>query len=87
MSSGSRGTTLSEILEGMSFPSQESLKLGCRDITLTLKANDDFTLVSANTIFVQSGSFILPTYKKVLRDYYHTVIQSADFMNAREAAR
>ena len=71
----------------MGFPSQESVKLGCHEIALGLKSNNDFALESANTIFVQTGSFVLPAYMEVLRDYYHTEIQSTDFMNAREAAR
>lgn len=71
----------------MGFPSQESVKLGCHDIVLALKSSDDFALETANTIFVQAGSFVLHTYKEVLRDYYHAEIQSADFMDAEKAAR
>ena len=56
VAAGAQGETLSQVTQGMSFPSPTALALGYRDAIPALRTNDNFTLEAANSIFAQASS-------------------------------
>jgi len=87
VSSGAKGETLSQLTQGMSFPTKDQIALGYRDVIPALRTNENFTLEVANSIFCQAGFDLLPAFKETLHQYFHASIQVTDFIETSNAAR
>jgi len=87
VNAGANGETLSQLTQGMSFPTEEEITLGYRDVIPALRTNENFTLETANTVFTQEGFNILSEYKETLHQHFHATIQVTDFSSNEAAAR
>jgi len=87
VAAGAGGDTLSQVQQGMSFPSSEELALGYKDAIPALRTNENFTLEAANSIFAQSGFAILDAYKETLHQHFHAAIQETDYSDGKASAR
>merc|ERR1719320_462223 len=70
VAAGAGGETLSQVQQGMSFPSSEELALGYKDAIPALRTNENFTLEAANSIFAQSGFAIMDAYRETLHQHF-----------------
>jgi len=87
VAAGAGGDTLSQVQQGMSFPSSEELALGYKDAIPALRTNENFTLEAANSIFAQSGFAILDAYRETLHQHFHAAIQETDYSDGKASAR
>jgi len=87
VAAGAGGDTLSQVQQGMSFPSSEELALGYKDAIPALRTNENFTLEAANSIFAQSGFAILDDYRETLHQHFHAAIQETDYSDGKASAR
>jgi len=87
LSAGAGGDTLSQVVQGMSFPESEDLRLGYRDTIPALRTNENFTLETANSIFAQAGFDLQSDFKNTLHQYFHASIQNTDFSENEKSAR
>merc|ERR1719225_518422 len=87
VAAGAGGETLSQVQQGMSFPSPEELALGYKDAISALRTNENFTLEAANSIFAQSGFAIMDAYRETLHQHFHAAIQETDYSDGKASAK
>merc|ERR1711970_228401 len=87
VAAGAGGDTLSQVQQGMSFPSSEELALGYKDAIPALRTNENFTLEAANSIFAQSGFAILDAYRETLHQHFHAAIHETDYSDGKASAK
>jgi len=87
VAAGAGGDTLTQVQQGMTFPSSEELALGYKDAIPALRTNKNFTLEAANSIFAQSGFAIRDVYKETLHQHFHATIQETDYSDGKTSAR
>merc|ERR1712013_845460 len=87
VAAGAGGETLSQVQQGMSFPSSEELALGYKDAIPALRTNENFTLEAANSIFAQSGFAIMDAYRETLHQHFHAAIQETDYSDGKASAK
>jgi len=87
VSAGAKGNTLTQIRKGLSFPTPSSLQLGYQDTLPALKSTDNFTLETANAVFVQKSFSVLPSFRDILKKFFHTSFESVNFRNVQSAAK
>merc|ERR1719400_2378827 len=87
VAAGAGGDTLTQVQQGMTFPSSEELALGYKDAIPALRTNKNFTLEAANSIFAKSGFAILDAYKETLHQHFHASIQETDYSDGKASAR
>merc|ERR1712223_1982980 len=86
VATGAGGETLSQVQQGMCFPSSEELALGYKDAIPALRTNENFTLEAANSIFAQSGFAIMDAYRETLHQHFHAAIQETDYSDGKASA-
>merc|ERR1719186_2407971 len=72
--------------EGMEFPGEEEMLKGYSNAFGVLRGNDNFTLETANKLFVQEGYKLVEEFVKVMEDKFFAEATQTDFA-ASEVAR
>merc|ERR1719186_851856 len=72
--------------EGMEFPGEEEMLKGYSNAFGVLRGNDNFTLETANKLFVQEGYKLMEEFVKVMEDKFFAEATQTNFA-ASEAAR
>ena len=86
LSTGARGKTLKQIKKGLFFPPSHTLQTGYKNIIPGIMSTKDFTIETANKVFVKKGFSILRNFQEILINSFQTNIQEMDFGNSQEAA-
>ena len=87
--SGARGKTLTEMKDTMNFdffPDQE-MCVGYKTIFKLLRGNNNFTLETANKMYVQDGYKLVETFTEKMRDFFNTEATLTDFAKSEEARK
>ena len=87
LSSGASGETLQQINKVLSFPLPTSLQAGYKDILPWYRSTKEFTLETANKVFVMKGFSILQKFKAILSKSFHSSIKDIDFGNSKAATK
>ena len=87
LSTGASGETLQQINKVLSFPLPISLQAGYKDIIPALRSTEEFTLETANKVFVMKGFSILQEFKGILSKSFHSSIKDIDFRNSKAATK
>jgi len=86
LSAGARGETLNQIKKGLFFPPSPTLQAEYKNIIPAIRSTKNFTIETANKVFVNEGFSISRDFKKILRKSFHSNIQDMDFGDSEEAA-
>ena len=86
LSAGARGETLKKIKKVLFFPSSTILQAQYKNIIPAIRSTQDFTIETANKVFVKNEFSILEDFQKILINSYHSKIQKIDFSDRRAAA-
>ena len=86
LSTGARGKTLEEIKKGLFFPPSPTLQVGYKSIIPTLRSTDDFTIKTANKLFIKKDFSILRKFQQILSRSFQSSIQEIDFGDPKSAA-
>merc|ERR1719341_2890051 len=81
---GAKGSTHSQLKEALSLPSMTETETGYRCLLPRLQSNDNFTLETANKVFVRKGLKPERRYMEKLKTSFHAAAQEINF--ARRAA-
>merc|ERR1719402_2137687 len=85
--SGARGKTLTEMTNTMKFfPDQETC-VGYKRIFKLLRGNDNFTLETANNMYVQDGYKLVEKFTEKMRNFFNTEATLTDFAKSEEATK
>jgi len=84
---GSKGNTNKQISENMNFPEDKQVIDGYHDVLSKLKGNDDFTLETANKIYVQENFSINKNFKEVTEKKFLAGTTSINFAASAEASK
>ena len=86
VSLGAMGDTLEEIREGIEFPEEKELVEGYSNVFKRLKGNKNFTLETANKLFVQEKFQLLEDFIKVIKKSFYSDVTQTNFAE-EEVAR
>jgi len=86
LSAGARGETLKQIKKGLFLPPSPTLQAEYKNILPTIRSTKDFTIETANKVFVKKGFSIKRDFQEILRNSFHSNIQDLDFGDSEEAA-
>jgi len=84
---GCKGSTLSQIKEGMKFKDEKELLTGYSEILPALGTNENFTLETANSAFVMTNYQMIPEYQDTIRKFFHISLQSTNFGDSAASSR
>ena len=79
LSRGARGQTLKQITDVLSFPPASTLLSGYQTTILALSSTKDFTLETANKVFVKMGFYIRKEFWNTLSNIFHSSIKNMNF--------
>lgn len=83
---GAKGKTAEQIRTGLSLPADEHLLTGYQEALATLVSNENFTLDTANKLYVQDGFKLLDSFLETTLTNYHAESVSTNFADG-EASR
>merc|ERR1719244_1751821 len=86
LSAGAKGETLHQINKGLFFPPSPTLQAEYKNIIPAIRSTEDFTIEIANKVFVKKNFSILRKFQEILRNSFHSNIQSMDFEDSETAA-
>merc|ERR1719153_1358315 len=86
LSTGARGETLHQINKGLFFPPSPILQAEYKNIIPAIRSTEDFTIEIANKVFVKKNFSILRNFQEILRNSFHSNIQSMNFEDSKAAA-
>jgi len=86
LSAGARGETLHQINKGLFFPPSPTLQAEYKNIIPSIRSTEDFTIEIANKVFVKKNFSILRNFQEILRNSFHSNIQSMNFEDSKAAA-
>jgi len=86
LSAGARGETLHQINKGFFFPPSPTLQAEYKSIIPSIRSTEDFTIEIANKVFVKKNFSILRNFQEILRNSFHSNIQSMNFEDSKAAA-
>ena len=84
---GAKGSTANQMKSVLAFPKDSALQQGYQILLSVLKSNENFTLESANRVFVQENYKLLDSYLTAVKKYYHAEPYELDFMEESEKSR
>ena len=88
LNEGARGKTAEEISKVLGIGSIEDYRSQFAEMEKTIsKKNPDYTLETANQIFVAEGISIAESFKKRVQSYGALVFESIDFSKAKKASK
>merc|ERR1712142_1264073 len=87
MSVGARKRTLKQISDALFFPSSHTLLAGYKELIPALMSNRDFTLETANSLFVMEGYPISDDFQTSLSNNFHSSVNVVDFSKSKAAAK
>jgi len=87
MSVGARKRTLKQISDALFFPSSPVLLAGYKKLIPALAPNKDFTLETANSLFVMKGFPISKDFQTSLSNNFHSKVNVVDFSKSKAAAK
>lgn len=83
---GAKGNTALQMKQGLSLPdSQEVVLQGYKDVLSVLKSNENFTLDTANRMYVHQGYELLAGYLATTKSSFLSEAVSTDFAREEEA--
>jgi len=82
---GARGNTLTEMREKMKFPAEQEMLAGYRSAFGLLSGNDNFTLETANKVYVQDGYQLVKTFTETMGKYFNAEPTPTNFAASEEA--
>ena len=85
VSAGAREETLKQIEKGLFFTPSSILQAEYKNIIPAIRSTQDFTIQTANKMFVQKDFSILKEFQQILIKSFHTNIQDIDFRDAQAA--
>ena len=85
LSVGAMEETLYQIENVLFFPS--TFRVEYEKIIPALRSNDEFTLATANTIFMKDTFHIKQSFKRIMERSFHSDIRSLDFGESERAAK
>jgi len=86
LSLGAKKETLWQLKQVFFFPTSDELQNQYKRIIPALRSRDDFTLDTANTIFMNQGFHISTMYKAKVRWIFQSNIYTLNFGHSRNAA-
>merc|ERR1719153_142675 len=86
LSAGAKGETLHQINKGLFFPPSPTLQAEYKSIIPAIRSTEYFTIEIANKVFVKKNFSILRNFQEILRNSFHSNIQSMDFEDSKTAA-
>merc|ERR1719244_445726 len=86
LSAGARGETLHQINKGFFFPPSPTLQAEYKSIIPSIRSTEDFTIEIANKVFVKKNFSILRNFQEILKNSFHSTIQSMNFEDSKAAA-
>ena len=86
VSAGARGNTLTQLMNGFSFPTPSSLQLGYQDTLPALKSTNSFTLEAGNTAFIKNSYSLSHSFQDTLENIFHTSFQRVNFERSHSVA-
>ena len=84
---GARGDTARQMWAGLGTPDSRVAMAGWSRAILALRTNRDFTLETANNVFVAEKYEILDEYKESLRRIFHSDVSPVDFSDTEVASK
>ena len=85
---GAGGNTAAELKSGLSLPDDESLLTsGFEGLVGALRSNENFTLDTANRLYVQQNFKLLDEYLKLTAAHFKAEAENVDFATSAEAVR
>merc|ERR1719290_457731 len=84
---GAKGKTLTEMKDTMKFPREKAMCVGYKTIFKLLRGNGNFTLETANKMYVQDGYKLVDTFTEKMREYFNTEATLTDFAKSEEARK
>jgi len=76
---GAKGNTAGQMKSALAFPESSALQEGYEDLFRLLKSNENFTLESANRVFVHEHYKFLDSYLTLVQKHYHAEPQELNF--------
>jgi len=76
---GAKGDTADQMKSVLAFPEESALQEGYEDLFRVLKSNENFTLESANRVFVHENYKFLDAYLTTVKKHYHAEPQGLNF--------
>lgn len=83
---GARGATADQMRKGLSLPADEHLHNGYKEVLPLLKSNENFTLDTANKMFVHEGYKLLDEFLQTTKTHFFASPETTNFGDS-EAAR
>ena len=84
---GARGDTARQMWAGLGTPDSRMAMAGWSRAIPALRTNRDFTLETANNVFVAEKYKILNEYKESLRRIFHSDVSPVDFSDTEVASK
>merc|ERR1719402_674070 len=84
---GAKGKTLAEMKDTMRFPWEQAMCVGYESIFKLLRGNDNFTLETANKMYVQDGYQLVETFTAKMREFFNTEATLTNFAKSEEATK
>jgi len=86
LSLGAEKKTLRQLKKVFFFPSSDKLQVQYKKLIPALRSTDDYTLDTANTIFMNKEFHISPVYKEKVRRTFHSNIHTLNFAHSERSA-
>merc|ERR1719309_1697001 len=84
---GAMRKTLTEMREKMKFPAEQEMLSGYRSAFGLLSGNDNFTLETANKVYVQDGYQLVKAFTEIVGKYFNAEPTPTNFAASEEARK